>query len=297
MRRFFRKLFWVLCFFVTSVLLSVLYYGCFALLFSSDVEKTLMEENRLYGKYLPQMKENAALMDAEMEYLADRDEFIYRSVFKAEAPVVRELIDNNLDTGEDASLTAIRRAWTRSAKSFDHVNNIERCWAEIFDSLSVGGSVKPPLASPVRNLEYRNVGASVGEKLSPFYKMNMQHDGLDIVAPADTPVYAVADGTVTAVQNARGGKGNMVTITHSGGYVTRYAHLGSVSVKKGKTVKRGQMIGTVGDSGRSFTTHLHYEILKDGEPQDPIQHLFCDIDPKEYLRILVKSASSGQSMD
>lgn len=299
MRKFFKIVSWVFFGIVVSMLLSVLYYAVFASIFSSDVEKSLTEQVRMYEKYLPQMRENVQLMEAEIEFLKGRDEHIYRSVFKAEAPAVSEMIRVSMLLPEDEKSRedAVKQAFDRSGKVLSKASRIEACWREVFDSLASARYDIPPMLSPVEGLNYRSVGASVGEKLSPFYKLKVSHEGLDIIAPAGAPVYATAPGVVTAVQKASGGKGNMVTITHSGGYVTRYAHMSEVSVKKGRRVKSGERIGAVGDSGRSFTTHLHYEVLKDDEPMDPNDYVFASVTPEEYLKILIKSAASAQSMD
>lgn len=278
MKKVLKILSWILCGIVVSIVLSVVYYSLFALVFSSDMDKVLMEENMLYEKYLPQMKENAGLMASEIQFLKGRDAHIYRSVFKTEVPSVSEV-----DRGVEHAL--------------ESAGKIEDCWREIFDTLAVANFVMPPMIAPIEDLNYRSIGASVGGKLSPFYKLNFMHDGLDIIAPLGTPVVATESGVVTAVQTALGGKGNMVTIKHDGGYSTVYAHMSKIFVKKGKKVKRGERIGLVGDSGRSFTTHLHYEVRKDGEPLDPTSCFFGQVSEDEYFKILMKSASSAQSMD
>lgn len=298
MNKYLKIFLWIVGGFAASLMLSVLYYTIFALLVSTDVEKALKEENRLYEKYLPQIQENAELMERELAYLQGRDEAVYRAVFKAEAPDVNRMIAAGLELEDiKGRIDVVKRAHIQSLRTAESARGIEECWKEVFDSLASKAYARPPLVSPIGDLQFSNVGASVGDKLSPFYKMTVRHDGLDIVAPAGTPVLATADGRVTNVQKSSGGKGNMVEITHAGGYVTRYAHLSTVKAVKGRSVKAGDVIGGVGDSGRSFTTHLHYEILKDGATCDPNHYLYCSVNPEEYLRILIKSAASGQSMD
>lgn len=298
MNRYLKILLWSVGVLISSVVMSVVYYVIFALLFSSDVEKNLIEENRLYLKYLPDVEQTNSLLAGELEFLRRRDENIYKSVFNADAPAVLEMIESDVILEEiSGRIDVVKRAAIQSERAMRAADHVEDCWREVFDSLETKGYHLPPMAVPVPAMSYRNVGASVGDKLSPFYKLSVRHDGLDIIAPAQTPVYATAPGRVTNVQKANGGKGNMVEITHSGGYVTRYAHLSSIKVKKGSPVKTGDVIGEVGDSGRSFTTHLHYEVEKDGVKMDPDHYFFGNLTPEEYLRILIKSASSGQSMD
>ena len=125
----------------------------------------------------------------------------------------------------------------------------------------------------------------------------MRHNGLDLIAPAGEPVYAVADGIIKEIIKSRKGLGNVVEIDHGNGYVTRYAHLADVEVSKGRRLERGDRIGYVGVSGNSFAPHLHYEVLRDTVVLDPVNHFFASVSPEDYLNMLVMSVSTGQSMD
>ena len=131
----------------------------------------------------------------------------------------------------------------------------------------------------------------------PLYKVDIQHNGIDLVAPQGSVVRAAADGVVRNVIHSNKGLGNIVEIDHRNGYVTRYALLGDVSVPQGRTVKRGQRIGTVGISSTTFAPHLHYEVLQDGKVLDPVHFLFASVDPDEYAKMLYMSVSTRQSMD
>ena len=155
----------------------------------------------------------------------------------------------------------------------------------------------PPMTNPLKNYSFAQTGASVGDKINPFYKVSIRHNGLDMIAPSGEPVYASADGVVRNVIRSRKGLGNVVEIDHGNGYVTRYAHLADVEVRKGRKVKRGNRIGYVGVSGNSFAPHLHYEVVRDTLILDPVNHLFASVTPEEYMNILVMSVSTGQSMD
>lgn len=261
-----------------SLVLSVLYYVVFSLLFSTDVEKELIRENRLYAEELPEAEMATEMVGDVMELLHMRDKNIYLSVFKAELPQVGDMLEGK---PADASLSAAQT---------------ESRWRAVFDTLAVK-KIIPPMQLPLENLNYTNVGASVGERMNPFYKVKVHHDGMDFVANEGTEVLATASGIVTKVQSSEGGKGNMVEISHAGGYVTRYAHLMKTLVRKGERVKAGKAIGLVGASGRAFTTHLHYEVLHDGEVMDPVHFFFSSLTPDEYADFLTMSSSSGQSMD
>ena len=155
----------------------------------------------------------------------------------------------------------------------------------------------PPLSSPVGTFSYARTGASVGEKINPFYKVGMKHGGLDLIAQRGDPVYAAADGVVSEVVHATKGLGNVVEIRHAGGYLTRYAHLENTRVYRGQRVRSGAQVGQVGMSGKSFAPHLHYEVLRDSVLLDPVHFFFGSVKPEEYMGMIFMSANAGQSMD
>lgn len=118
------------------------------------------------------------------------------------------------------------------------------------------------------------VSSMFGYREDPFKKVRRFHKGIDIAAIKGTPVFATADGTVLSVQDQPNGYGKNVIIQHAEGYKTRYAQLDSYKVSKGDRVRKHQVIGEVGSSGRSTAPHLHYEVSKDGKP----------VDPKDYIK-------------
>lgn len=260
--------------------LCIVYQAVFSKLFSSDTQKRLELENERYRNALSQLESNVALLDAEIEFLKSRDAVIYKKIFKSGVPSM-------FDYPERDGISDVMESAART----------ESNWREIYSLLNDPDYTALPVFSPIENLEYTNVGASVGEKINPFYKMPIQHDGVDLVAPAGTEVHAVAPGTVTAVKKITGGKGIVVEITHRGGYVSRYAHLQEARVKERTRVFRGDVIGLVGDSGRAFSTHLHYELERDGQMLDPVYWFFGSTDPLSYSNMLVMSSISRQSMD
>ena len=137
----------------------------------------------------------------------------------------------------------------------------------------------------------------MGTKHNPLYKVDLRHDGIDLVAPQGSVVRAAADGVVRNVTRSNKGLGNIVEVDHRNGYVTRYALLGDVSVSQGRTVKVGQKIGTVGVSSTTFAPHLHYEVRRNGTILDPVNFLFASLSPDEYAKMLYMAVSTRQSMD
>ena len=154
-----------------------------------------------------------------------------------------------------------------------------------------------PAIFPLKEVEIKYVSSFFGHRPDPIYKVRKFHGGMDFSASMGTEVYATGDGVVIDVDKSLWGYGNKVTIDHGFGYVTRYAHLQSASVRKGQKVKRGQLIGFVGNSGKTTGVHLHYEVRKNGVPINPINFFFNDLTPDEYEQILEKSTLPTQTLD
>lgn len=277
-----RKLSWAVGTVSVVLVLAMVYYLLFMLLVNTDVEKRLASENEMYRGEVERVEKNLGVMLTEIEYLESRDARIYRSLFDTDVPV-EGLVDGNQSVGD----------------TYKTMSSIDENWQEIFSMLSQGTDVSAyPVRYPLSDLVHTNVGASTGMRMNPFYKVKVQHDGVDLVAAPGTSVLAVADGVVTKVSKSAGGLGNVVEITHAGGYVTRYAHLSTVFVKQGRRVKAGEdVIGQVGDSGRTFATHLHYELRKDGQVLDPVGYFVSSANPFEYFDMVLDGASVAQSMD
>ena len=174
---------------------------------------------------------------------------------------------------------------------------MEANFRAIMKTVTDSGFVMPPMTHPFETFSYAQTGASVGNKINPFYKVSMTHNGLDIIAPEGVAVLAAADGVVKEVVKSTKGLGNVVEIDHGNGYVTRYAHLADVVARKGRKIKKGTRIGNVGVSGNSFAPHLHYEVHRDTVVLDPVHYLFASVTPEEYLNMVIMSVSAGQSMD
>ena len=199
------------------------------------------------------------------------------------------------DTLRDADIAAY--ASGRLDMLEGYTAEVEARFRDIFDKCGKEGFVMPPMHSPLRGFSYAQTGASVGPKINPFYKVSVEHHGLDMIVHQDTPVFSAGKGVVTGVQRSGRGLGNVVEITHDGGYVTRYAHLDKITVARGRKVDEETVIGHVGTSGMTIAPHLHYEVIKDGKVLDPVNYFFGDLDPYSYADILIMSVTTGQSMD
>jgi len=154
-----------------------------------------------------------------------------------------------------------------------------------------------PAIQPVRNEDLTRVASGYGYRTDPFTKARKKHWGMDFTAPRGTPVYASGDGTVVQADNRASGYGKHIRIDHGYNYISLYAHLYKYNVRKGQKVKRGDLIGFVGSSGRSEAPHLHYEIFKDGNRINPINFYYGNLSPNEFAELLKVAQQENQSLD
>lgn len=285
-------------FFLASVSLAVVYYVIFALFFSTEEEKRLARENRMYEQIFSEIDSKERLLSDVIEGLQVRDNRIYEEIFHTSAPNNPSAsVDylTGLDSIPDQDI--VLRSEEHLRLLGNKADQVELFFQKAIRTVQDTDFVMPPMMTPLKDFSFAQTGASVGEKISPFYKVKMMHNGLDLIAPTGQPVLAVADGVVSEVTKSRKGFGNVVSIDHGNGYKTRYAHLADIEVRKGRKVKKGTTIGYVGLSGNSFAPHLHYEVIRDTVVLDPVHYFFASVDPEEYVNILIMSASTGQAME
>ena len=154
-----------------------------------------------------------------------------------------------------------------------------------------------PAIQPVSNRDLTRVASGFGNRIDPVYKVQKFHAGLDFTAPMGTPIYATADGIVRLATYNPGGYGNHVIINHGYGYETLYGHMVRIKARQGQSVKRGEVIGYVGSTGKSTGPHCHYEVHRSGKPINPVYYFYNDLTPAQYDRLLKMAASSNQSLD
>ena len=276
----------------------IVVYVLFALVFSTDTERRLRKEIRMYEKLYPELSSREALLGDAIASIQHKDNSIYEQIFHSNAPDADPMESLYRISGRDTipeeklveyTLDKVDRLVAQSA-------SVDSAYARIFRALGREDLIIPPMTLPLKEVSYPQVGASTGRKLNPFYDAYVTHEGLDLIATRGTAVYATADGIVTDVFYSKS-SGNTVKISHRGGFVTVYAHLESMVAYVGQVVKTGQKIGAVGMSGTSFAPHLHYEVIRDGKAQDPVNYIFASVAPLEYANMLFVSASTNQSMD
>ncbi|MGN0191776.1 MAG: M23 family metallopeptidase [Candidatus Cryptobacteroides sp.] len=282
----------------TAVTFTVIVYLLFSLLFNTKEEAALIEQNRAYEQQIPRLQKKADMLADELAYLSGCDSIIYRSIFRSDAPKL-DIMRSFSFLGGIGSVpdTKVVEYSTEKLQSLESkASAVEDNLRAVLMMLSRKSEL-PPMASPVAGLSPSQVGASVGDRINPYYKVPVFHGGMDIISEADVPVLATGNGVVTSVKRSMKGQGNVVTVSHPGGYHTRYAHLSSISVRKGAAVRTGMKIGGVGVSGNAYAPHLHYEVIRDTVVVNPVNYMFASFGVSDYVDMLVISSVTKQSMD
>lgn len=250
------------------------------------------------------LKQQADRALAVMEDLAERDNNFYRAMMQAEpltparryAGLERRRNIDSISAQTDealvrdvtAKLDRLDRMVYTQIKSFDYL-------AARVDSQKTRAN-RMPAIQPVPEKYLRTMASGYGARLDPIYGTMKFHEGLDFSAPVGTPVYATADGTVRT-SSWQSAYGNMVEIDHGFNYTTRYAHLSKLIARPGQNVKRGDLIGLVGNTGKSTGPHLHYEVRYRGAPQNPVNYYFYDLSPEQYDELIRLADNAGHVMD
>lgn len=298
MMRFFSYLLATAAFALVFVVAAFYFLG-------SPKERILHRELSFMNLQYQILTERLESMESLLAEMQERDDNIYRVIFEAE-PIpntVRKAgyggvdrYDNlsgykNSELVKDVSkrLDQIASQIYVQSKSYDEVYEMAKNKAEMLSAI--------PAIQPVNNLDLKRISSYFGVRMDPFYKVNKFHQGVDFSAPIGTEVYATGDGKVISISKSKWGYGNTLVIDHGFGYQTKYSHLQDFKVNKGEKIKRGQLIATVGNTGKSTAPHLHYEVHKNKRPVNPIHFFFNDLTPEEYEMILEFSVQPTQSMD
>ena len=284
-----------LCAFVFTLIC----YAVFSLTINTDLEGRLKRENKMYEKLYPELLPQQQLLDDAISNLEIKDNEIYEAIFHSSAPAVDPINSLCLLSGGDSipNTSLIAYSSAKSDRMMEDAREVELALKQALYRVANPATVLPPMHLPVKDISFTQIGASVGSRLQPYLKAYVDHDGLDFIVSQGEPVYASAAGKVSSVVKSGKGKGNTVTITHPGGYVTVYCHLSTMKVKQGQNVKLGQQIGTVGTTGNAFAPHLHYEVLLDGRTMDPVNYFFASVDYEEYSNMLYMAVNTVQSLD
>ncbi len=295
------------------VSLFIISSGCFALLFviigglyfQSPKEKSLERElTNLLFQYdiLTKKIENAYQV---LENVEQRDNNLYRHYFETN-PIPEEQrragfgginrykkyegYDNSQLVIESAKrIDILEKAIVVQSKSLDEIAKLAKNKEQLLSAI--------PAIQPIKNSELTRMASGFGWRRDPFTKARKFHKGMDFTAKRGTPVYASGDGKITRADSRSSGYGKHIRIDHGYGYVSLYAHLNGYNVRRGQKVKRGDVIGFVGSTGRSQAPHLHYEIAKDGRKINPVNFYYGNLTAQEFDLLLKQAEVENQSLD
>ena len=190
-------------------------------------------------------------------------------------------------------LKFMQRRIAQQSKSYDEIAQLAKQKNELIATI--------PAIQPVANKDLKRISSGYGWRTDPHYKTKKFHAGMDFSAPIGTPIYATGDGVIEkAIQRkyrTKAGLGNFVKIKHGYGYQTIYGHMSKVVVRSRQKVKRGQIIGYVGNTGKSTAPHLHYEVVRNGKKVNPVDFFYNDLSPEQYAKVIEMASKGNQPFD
>ncbi len=289
----------------TTLLTSILIAVGILQFYESPRMRSLHKENeRLLTQY-ELMNKDLSTIEKVLDEIEQRDNNLYRVIFESDPipSTIRkagfggvnrysklESFDNSelvIKTAEKLDILS-KQAYIQ-AKSYDEVMKMAMNKEALVASM--------PAIMPISNKSLKSTASGWGYRIHPIYKIKQFHYGMDFTANIGTKVYATGDGTIKDVQSIGGGYGKWILIDHGFGYETLYGHLNGFNVKIGDKVKRGSVIGFVGNTGTSTGPHVHYEVHRNGEPVNPQYYYFKDLNAQEYEKMVKISSTIGQTFD
>lgn len=300
-RRFVQVMGYLSSVIVFSILIIVIAYS----VMDSPKEKQLKREiSQLKLQYEIQ-KEKLDQINSVLTDLQGRDDNIYRVIFEAEPipPTIRnagyggvniyetlEGYDNSeLMIQTSKTLERIRRKLYIQSKSYDELQDMIRNKEDMLASI--------PAIQPVANKDLKRMASGYGYRMHPIHKVRKMHWGMDFTAPTGTEIYSTGNGFIESAVKSHRGYGYHVIVNHGYGFKTVYAHMSQINVTTGQQVKRGEILGLVGNTGLSTAPHLHYEVMKDNRKVNPINYYHNDLSPEEFEQMIALSSRINQSFD
>jgi murein DD-endopeptidase MepM/ murein hydrolase activator NlpD len=287
--------------FVTAAIIS---YFAFQFVGSPN-EKLLRRQNDNLQYNIKELDARVKALQQQMEDLEKRDNDVYRSIFEAN-PIPDSARAVAIEKQKEIELVEkmpqaqlIRSVYSTIDTLFARARMQQKSYQELLGLLKNKEQLlaATPAIQPVSNQDLNRIASGYGYRIDPIYKTIKMHAGLDFTAPQGTPIYATADGSVKTAGHSDGGYGNYVVIIHGYGYETLYGHMVRIKVRAGQKVKRGEIIGYVGSTGKSTGPHCHYEVHKNGRKLDPVYFFYNDLSPQQFNQLLKRASASNQSFD
>ncbi len=297
---------------VALFLLSSALFGLLAFIILLNTPFFETPKDRLLAREIENLRLRYDLLNRKMDQvdevvaaIEDRDNNLYRTYFNA-APIpeeqrragfggvnrYRELegFDNSeLVINTTKRVDVLSKQLAIQSRSLDEIVKLAKEKSKLLSAI--------PAIQPVQNEKLRAVASGFGYRSDPFTKVTKFHQGMDFSARSGTPIFATGDGVVAKADNTASGYGNHIVIKHGYGYETLYGHLSKYKVRRGQRVKRGDVIGYVGSTGRSEAPHLHYEVHKNGKVVNPLNFYYGNISAAEYVAIAKLANQENQSLD
>ena len=274
--------------------------------FDSPKETALKRENADLKQYYDLMEDQLANMEDMLDVLQAKDDQVYRTIFEAEPipETVREagsggvlryrnllesdLTNKDLVVGNLNTIDRIKKEMYIQTKSYDEILDLATNKDAYYAAM--------PAIQPIKNENLRRFASGFGMRTDPMLKVRKMHYGADFSAQQGTPIYATADGKVSRTRKSNTGLGWSIKIDHGYGFETVYGHMSRFAVKPGEKVSRGQIIGYVGNTGKSTAPHLHYEVHVNGKAKNPVYYFYQDLNAEQFDEILRLSAIENQSL-
>lgn len=280
---------------IVAVVFSLLYYWI-----DLPREKLLIMENQELKSELKDTGRRLNEAIRVMDNLAERDNSFYRVILQADPLSVSQRIsghenfaylkktDSELIRDIDTKIDQLERMIVSQSRSYDDLADM------VADSKRRIEHI--PSVQPISEKDMTQMASGFSYRVDPVYGTMKFHEGMDFAAQIGTPVYATGDGVVYEA-DWKSGYGNLIEIDHGYDYHTRYAHLSEILVRPGQSVRRGDLIGKVGNTGKSTGPHLHYEVRYKGEPKNPVNYYYRDLTPEEYAELIRRAETAANVMD
>ncbi|MBI9068238.1 MAG: M23 family metallopeptidase [Salinivirgaceae bacterium] len=285
---------------IALILLVVL-----SMFFDTPEESKQKRENKQLLSQYTKLNDKLERMEYEMNQISDRDDNIYRLIFGTE-PVPEGKRDGGFGgTNRYKQLEGYSESELviETAKKLDKMLWQIKVQRESYIEVMKIAEEKEiflasvPAISPIADRDLTRFASGYGYRIHPIYRTRKMHTGIDLTAPTGTEVYSTGDGKIIVAGYTPGGYGKRILVDHGFGYKTLYAHLHDINVKVGQIVKRGEVIGFVGSTGRSTAPHLHYEVRKNNQTENPVNYYFNDLTPEQYEEVIRVSSRMNMSFD
>jgi hypothetical protein len=286
---------------ISAIAINLIYSSFF------KTPKVLMleEESEILLSKYDGINERMADIDFIINDIQQRDDHFYRSIFELEPipPSVREAgfgganrylefegyINSDVLIETFKKVDKLSKKIYVQSKSFDTVIELAKNKEKMIACI--------PAIQPVALKDFNRISDYFGTRSDPFTGKATMHHGMDFTGTEGSDIFVTGDGVVVEAGYSFYGYGNRVVVDHGYGYKTIYAHLLKISVDEGQKVKRGEVIGTLGNTGRSTGAHLHYEVKLYNKSKNPINYYFNDISSEEYELMVVACSKKRNPMD